>query len=82
MFTAPSARRTGAASALLRHIISAAERRGLDRLSLETGSFAYFAPARALYRKHGFTPCDPFGDYAPDPNSAFMTLALRDGRSQ
>jgi hypothetical protein len=35
-----------------------------------------FAPARALYARYGFTPCAPFADYRPDPNSAFMTLAL------
>ncbi|MDW2051837.1 GNAT family N-acetyltransferase, partial [Vibrio sp. 977] len=26
--------------------------------------------------KHGFAYCEPFGDYQPDPNSRFMTLAL------
>jgi len=31
----------------------------------------------ALYRSHGFVECPPFGDYAPDPNSIFMTLDLR-----
>ena len=49
---------------------------GLRRLSLETGSFEYFRPAVALYAKHGFVECEPFGEYAPDPNSTFMTLAL------
>jgi putative acetyltransferase len=48
----------------------------MSRLSLETGSWAYFAPARTLYARHGFVECAPFGDYRPDPNSVFMTLAL------
>ena len=49
----------------------------MSRLSLETGSWGYFGPARALYRKHGFVDCAPFGDYVADPNSVFMSLDLR-----
>ena len=76
MHTISAIRRTGVASALLRHIVDAARRHGARRLSLETGAWAYFGPARALYRKHGFVECEPFADYVPDPNSIFMTLAL------
>ena len=61
---------------MLRHIIGEAKSSGMTRLSLETGSFALFAPAVALYRKHGFVDCEPFGDYRPDPNSVFLTLDL------
>ena len=53
-----------------------ARRRGYSRLSLETGSMPYFAPARALYARAGFAPCAPFGDYVEDPNSVFMTRVL------
>ncbi|MDW2406422.1 GNAT family N-acetyltransferase, partial [Vibrio sp. 1262-1] len=49
---------------------------GIQRLSLETGSMAFFEPAHRLYEKHGFAYCEKFGDYQPDPNSRFMTLAL------
>ena len=76
MHTAEAARRRGVAAAILAQIIAAAAASGLERLSLETGSWAYFAPARALYARHGFVECGPFADYRPDPNSAFMTLAL------
>jgi putative acetyltransferase len=62
---------------MLRHIIATARERGVWRLSLETGSWDYFEPARALYRSHGFVECPPFADYVPDPNSIFMTLDLR-----
>jgi len=79
MHTAAAARRRGVASALLAHIIAAARAEGLERLSLETGSWDHFRPAVALYARHGFRPCPPFGDYGPDPNSLFMTLDLRDG---
>jgi len=61
---------------MLRHIIVAARAAGSSRLSLETGSWDYFRPARALYRRYGFTECGPFGDYVDDPNSIFMTLDL------
>lgn len=76
MHTAEAARRKGVASALLRHIIAAARQDGLRRLSLETGSFGYFRPAVALYRRHGFVDCAPFAGYRPDPNSVFLTLEL------
>ena len=76
MHTAEAMRRRGVGSAILRHIIASARARGMSRLSLETGSWPYFAPARALYARHGFVECPPFGDYRPDPNSVFMTLAL------
>ena len=76
MHTASSARRKGVGSAMLRHIIAAARARGYSRLSLETGSWEYFNPARALYESHGFKECPPFAHYVPDPNSVFMTLDL------
>jgi putative acetyltransferase len=73
MHTASEARRRGIGSAMLLHIIAAARAAGMRRLSLETGAWDYFAAARALYAKHGFTVCGPFGAYAPDPSSVFMT---------
>jgi putative acetyltransferase len=76
MYTAEAARGRGVGSAMLGHIMAAARARGMSRVSLETGSWPYFAPARALYARHGFVECPPFGDYRPDPNSVFMTLAL------
>jgi putative acetyltransferase len=76
MHTVQAARRKGVGSAMLRYIISVARLRGISRLSLETGSWDYFRPAVALYRKHGFIECPPFADYVPDPNSIFMTLYL------
>jgi putative acetyltransferase len=77
MFTAPTQRRHGAGSAMLRHIIATARARGMSRLSLETGSWDYFRPAHAFYGNHGFAACEPFADYAPDPNSLFLSLDLR-----
>ena len=76
MRTPQARRRTGAGRALLMRIIEVARERGYERLSLETGSVAAFAPAHRLYESAGFTRTGPFGDYAEDPNSVFMTLAL------
>jgi putative acetyltransferase len=81
MFTVPSERRRGAGSAMLCHIIGEGRRRGISRLSLETGTWDYFLPARALYRRHGFIECLPFADYVLDPNSVFMSLDLREEHS-
>jgi putative acetyltransferase len=76
MRTPKAMRRRGAGRAVLTHIIDTAKARGYKRLSLETGSQDGFIPARRLYESFGFTYCGSFGDYKPDPNSAFMTLEL------
>jgi putative acetyltransferase len=76
MRSAPARQRSGIASLLLAHIIAEATRMGFTRLSLETGSTGFFAPARKLYAKFGFETCGPFADYRPDPNSVFMTRTL------
>lgn len=76
MRTVTSALRRGVAQALLSHILLAAQARGIQQLSLETGSAPAFAPARTMYTKNGFTPCGPFADYAEDPYSVFMTKTL------
>jgi putative acetyltransferase len=82
MHTSEAARRRGVGTALLRHLIETASADGMTRLSLETGSWAYFLPARAFYEKHGFAQCPPFAGYADDPNSVFMSLDLRPATSR
>ena len=79
MRTTPAARGRGVATLLLTSIMDEALRRNVVRLSLETGSEEFFAPARRLYARHGFVECPPFADYTPDPHSVFMTLALTPG---
>jgi putative acetyltransferase len=76
MHTAEAARGRGVGSALLARIMAMARELGMTRLSLETGAWPYFLPARALYARHGFVECEPFGAYRPDPNSVFMTRTL------
>jgi putative acetyltransferase len=76
MHTVEEMRGRGVGSAILRHIIDTARSSGICRISLETGASEYFEPARALYYRHGFHDCAPFGDYRPDINSVFLTLEL------
>jgi putative acetyltransferase len=76
MRTAAAHRGRGVASAMMTRILDEAARRGYRRLSLETGSGEFFAPARALYGKLGFVACPPFADYWDDSNSYFMTRAI------
>jgi putative acetyltransferase len=76
MRTAPQARGRGVATLMLANIVDHARARNLETLYLETGTEDYFAPARRLYLRHGFTECPPFGDYRLDPHSVFMELRL------
>jgi putative acetyltransferase len=76
MRTATTARRRGVAGRVLDHLLAEARARGWARLSLETGSQDFFAPARALYISRGFTTCGPFATYRDDPHSTFLTCYL------
>ena len=76
MHTAAAARGAGVGRELLMYLVGVARGRGYRLLSLETGSMAGFAPARALYASAGFTECGAFADYEPSPHSTFMSLSL------
>ena len=76
MRTARSFRGRGLGTLILEHILREARTRGFRRVSLETGSMDFFAPARALYAKHGFEVCGPFEGYWDDPNSVFMSREI------
>ena len=76
MRTHPDHLRKGVAGALLGHIIGEARRRGMARLSLETGTVPAYDPAVALYLKHGFRDGERFGDYQPSPYNRFLHLEL------
>ena len=78
MHTAQAARGRGIGRALVDHLVGVARERGFRRVSLETGAGPAFAGARGLYANARFTPCEPFGDYYPSPNSVCMTLSLDD----
>ena len=62
MYTRPTARRQGVATAVLRELEAVAKRAGCSVLRLETGM--YQSEAIAFYSREGFEECDAFGDYA------------------
>lgn len=76
MHTAQAARRRGVGVAMLRHILDEARAMDLARVSLETGTSAYFAGAVAMYLREGFVDCPPFGDYAASAENRFLTRQL------
>jgi len=76
MRTSPAHLRRGVARAMLEHLVAEGRARGYSRLSLETGSNEPFAPARALYERAGFTPCEPFADYTDQAFSRYYRLTL------
>lgn len=76
MRTAPAARGRGVGTALLDRALGEATARGYRTVHLETGTHEFFEPAHRLYLRAGFVPCAPFGEYRPDPHSAFFRLDL------
>ena len=66
----------GVGRALLEHLIREARAKGIESLWLETRSSSTFIPALRLYESAGFVRCGPFGGYADDPFSVFMTRAI------
>jgi putative acetyltransferase len=76
MHTIDDSRGQGVGRAMVEHLLGVARSRGYERVSLETGSSAAFAPARALYASVGFEECAPFGSYRASPHNHFMTAPL------
>lgn len=76
MRVADEARGRGVGRALLDRIIAEARSRDIHRLSLETGGSSEFEAALALYRKAGFMPRGPFGDYRATPFTLFFTREI------
>ena len=61
---------------LIDHLISEAEKLGIKRLSIETGSGKFFEPARKLFKRCEFEPCKPFAHYKEDVNSIYFTKQI------
>jgi len=74
MFVRPALRRRGVGRALLEAVESDARARGLSELLLETG--VNQPEAIGLYRRSGFEPCGPYGDYRPHPLNLFLRRLL------
>ena len=71
MFTRPTVRRQGVASALLRRLEQEAKDAGYSLLRLETG--VYQSEAIGFYERAGFERCEAFGDYTRMPPRSIET---------
>ena len=63
---------------VINHLINEAKRLKIKRLSIETGAGDFFMPARKLFKKTGFTVCEPFAHYKEDINSVYLTKLIDD----
>ena len=76
MRTIKSALGRGLGKSVLQHIIEFAKQNGLKTLMLETGTGESFDAAHHIYKKHGFVPSPPFGDYEKSDFNRFYALTL------
>tara|TARA_B100000073_G_scaffold290858_1_gene253680 strand:+ start:147 stop:614 length:468 start_codon:yes stop_codon:yes gene_type:complete len=58
---------------LIEHLIKEARKLEIKRISIETGAGKFFDPARKLFEKCKFLPCEPFAHYKEDINSIYLT---------
>ena len=61
---------------VINHLIDKAIRLDIKRVSIETGAGKFFAPARKLFKKRDFKPCEPFAHYKKDINSIYLTKLI------
>ena len=61
---------------IVNHLINEAKKLNIKRLSIETGSSNFFAPARKLFNNCGFKPCEPFAHYKKDINSLYFSKLI------
>ena len=76
MHTLARVRGRGVGRAMVAHISDFAREKGIERLSLETGTSEAFRPARELYESLGFKPCEAFGEYENTEDNVCMTKYL------
>ena len=69
-------RKSGMGERIISHLIDQAKQMDIKKLSIETGSGEFFAPARKLFKKFRFNECKPFADYKEDPNSCYFSLNI------
>ena len=58
---------------VIKHLIEEAKKLNIRRISIETGAGKFFEPARKLFQKCNFKPCEPFAHYKKDINSLYLT---------
>ena len=62
---------------VINHLIYEAKKLDIKRISIETGSGSFFEPARKLFKKCKFEPCEPFAHYKIDINSLYLTKLIK-----
>ena len=71
-----SFRNKGNGIKVIKHLIEEAKKLNIKRLSIETGAGDFFIPARKLFNKCHFLPCEPFAHYKLDKNSIYLTKQI------
>ena len=61
---------------LIEHLIDESKKLDIKRISIETGAGSFFIPARKLFKKCNFEPCNPFAHYKKDINSIYLTKLI------
>ncbi|MDA9731179.1 GNAT family N-acetyltransferase [Candidatus Pelagibacter sp.] len=61
---------------VIKHLIEEAKKLNITRISIETGAGKFFEPARKLFQKCNFKPCEPFAHYKKDINSLYLTKLI------
>ena len=61
---------------VIEHLIEEAIKLNIKKISIETGAGEFFKPARKLFEKCHFKPCEPFAHYKEDKNSLYFTKLI------
>ena len=61
---------------VIEHLILRAKELKIKRISIETGAGKFFNPARKLFERCDFKPCEPFAHYKEDVNSIYLTKLI------
>tara|TARA_B100001778_G_C18257132_1_gene480500 strand:- start:37 stop:504 length:468 start_codon:yes stop_codon:yes gene_type:complete len=69
-------RNKGNGTKVIDHLILEAKKLNITKLSIETGAGKFFEPARKLFKKCDFKPCEPFAHYKKDINSIYLTKQI------
>ena len=62
---------------IIKHLIEESKKLKIKKISIETGAGKFFEPARKLFKKCDFKPCEPFAHYKEDINSIYLTKQIR-----
>ena len=71
-------RKQGQGINVINYLINEAKKLKIKKLSIETGAGDFFLPARKLFKKTGFTVCEPFAHYKEDINSVYLSMLIDD----